>query len=61
MSALGLPLLGQGIGLRTPHYREVLARLSLAAALGGVIGVEREFREREAGLRTHMLVSVGSE
>jgi putative Mg2+ transporter-C (MgtC) family protein len=27
---------------------------------GGAIGIERELREREAGLRTHMLVSVGS-
>jgi putative Mg2+ transporter-C (MgtC) family protein len=34
--------------------------LSLAAVLGGLIGVERELREREAGLRTHLLVSLGS-
>jgi putative Mg2+ transporter-C (MgtC) family protein len=39
---------------------EVLIRVGLAAVLGGAIGAEREFREREAGLRTHMLVSVGS-
>jgi putative Mg2+ transporter-C (MgtC) family protein len=32
----------------------------LAAAFGGAIGIERELREREAGLRTHLLVSVGS-
>ena len=38
----------------------MLARLAAAAALGGAIGFERELREREAGLRTHMLVSVGS-
>jgi putative Mg2+ transporter-C (MgtC) family protein len=37
-----------------------LLRLSLAAALGGAIGFERELRDREAGLRTHMLVSLGS-
>jgi putative Mg2+ transporter-C (MgtC) family protein len=36
------------------------ARLGLAAALGGVIGFERELRDREAGLRTHMLVCLGS-
>ena len=35
-------------------------RLAAAAALGGVIGLERELREREAGFRTHMLVSVGA-
>ena len=32
----------------------------LAGVLGGLIGIERELREREAGLRTHLLVSVGS-
>jgi putative Mg2+ transporter-C (MgtC) family protein len=37
-----------------------LARLTLAAVLGGAIGFERELREREAGLRTHLLVCVGS-
>jgi putative Mg2+ transporter-C (MgtC) family protein len=35
-------------------------RLGLAAVLGGAIGFERELREREAGLRTHLLVCVGS-
>jgi putative Mg2+ transporter-C (MgtC) family protein len=35
-------------------------RLVVAAALGAAVGLERELREREAGLRTHMLVSVGS-
>ena len=39
---------------------EILLRVALAAALGGVLGLERELREREAGLRTHLLVSVGS-
>jgi putative Mg2+ transporter-C (MgtC) family protein len=37
-----------------------LARLSLAAVLGGAIGFERELRDREAGLRTHLLVCLGS-
>jgi putative Mg2+ transporter-C (MgtC) family protein len=41
-------------------WDEVLGRLALAAALGGAIGIEREIREQEAGLRTHMLVSVGA-
>jgi putative Mg2+ transporter-C (MgtC) family protein len=41
-------------------WGEVLLRVAVAAALGGAIGVEREIREREAGLRTHLLVSVGA-
>jgi putative Mg2+ transporter-C (MgtC) family protein len=39
---------------------EVALRLAVAAALTGAVGLEREFRERAAGLRTHMLVGVGS-
>jgi putative Mg2+ transporter-C (MgtC) family protein len=39
---------------------EVVLRVALAAVLGGAIGAEREIREREAGLRTHLLVSVGA-
>ncbi|HKH30673.1 MAG TPA: MgtC/SapB family protein [Gaiellaceae bacterium] len=39
---------------------ELALRLGLAAGLGAAIGVERELREREAGLRTHLLVSLGA-
>jgi putative Mg2+ transporter-C (MgtC) family protein len=46
--------------LPTLSWGESLLRLALAAALGGVIGIERELREREAGLRTHLLVALGS-
>ena len=35
-------------------------RVVLAGVLGGAIGAEREIREREAGLRTHLLVAVGA-
>jgi len=42
-----------------PWTREI-ARLALAAVLGGAVGLEREFREREAGLRTHLLVAMGA-
>jgi putative Mg2+ transporter-C (MgtC) family protein len=41
-------------------WLEILLRVALAAVLGGAIGFERELREREAGLRTHMLVAVGA-
>lgn len=39
---------------------ELLARLGRAAALGSVIGFERERLNWATGLRTHMLVCVGS-
>lgn len=39
---------------------EIIARLGLAALLGGAIGFERERLSWAAGLRTHMLVCVGS-
>lgn len=35
-------------------------RLLVAAALGGLLGLERELRGQIAGLRTHILVSVGA-
>jgi putative Mg2+ transporter-C (MgtC) family protein len=38
----------------------VLVRLSVAAALGAAVGIEREFRDQEAGIRTHLLVALGS-
>ncbi len=38
----------------------LLGRLALAALFGALIGVEREFRAKEAGLRTHYLVALGS-
>ena len=39
---------------------ELICRLLLAAVLGSLIGFERERMSWAAGLRTHMLVSVGS-
>jgi len=39
---------------------ETLESLLLAVALGGVVGIEREHAHRPAGLRTHMLVCLGS-
>jgi len=39
---------------------EVIFQLILASLLGGLIGLEREFRKKEAGLRTYALVCLGS-
>jgi putative Mg2+ transporter-C (MgtC) family protein len=41
-------------------FSEALLRLALAAGLGGAIGLEREFRHKPAGLRTNMLIALGS-
>jgi putative Mg2+ transporter-C (MgtC) family protein len=41
-------------------FTEALLRLALAAGLGGAIGLEREFRHKPAGLRTNMLIALGS-
>ena len=39
---------------------ELAVRLLVAAVLGAAIGLERERRDHPAGMRTHLLVSVGS-
>jgi putative Mg2+ transporter-C (MgtC) family protein len=39
---------------------EIILRFVLASVLGGVIGLEREVHGREAGVRTYLLVSLGS-
>src|SRR5437868_2538853 len=42
------------------HLARVVVRLAAAMILGGVLGLEREKEHKAAGLRTHMLVSLGS-
>lgn len=39
---------------------EFTLRIFVAAILGGLIGLEREYRAKEAGFRTHFLVALGS-
>ena len=39
---------------------EFILRIFVAALLGGIIGLEREYRAKEAGFRTHFLVALGS-
>ena len=41
-------------------FPEALVRLALAAVLGGAVGLEREYRNKPAGLRTNMLIALGS-
>jgi putative Mg2+ transporter-C (MgtC) family protein len=42
------------------HVARVAFRLMTAAVLGGLVGAEREWVGKAAGLRTHMLVSLGA-
>ncbi len=39
---------------------ELIIRLLVSAGLGAIVGFEREITHRPAGLRTHMLVSLGA-
>lgn len=41
-------------------YNEIILRLVLSAFIGGLIGIEREANNRPAGLRTHVLVTIGA-
>lgn len=41
------------------HY-EILLRLGVAILIGGILGYEREYTNRPAGLRTHILVCISS-
>ena len=47
-------------GLRDITTLTVLVRLLLAILLGGAIGLERSYKNRPAGFRTHILVCVGA-
>jgi len=39
---------------------QIIFQLFLAAFLGGLVGLEREYKRKEAGLRTYSLVSLGA-
>lgn len=39
---------------------KIAVRLAMAALLGGAVGFERRWSDKPAGLRTHMLVALGS-
>ena len=46
--------------LRELTYLGIFLRILTAFLVGGVIGMEREMNNHSAGLRTYMLVCVGS-
>lgn len=44
----------------TDHIITFTIRLVVAMILGGIVGLEREYRAKDAGFRTHFLVAIGS-
>ena len=46
--------------LASSEYAHLILRIALASLFGALIGIEREHARRPAGLRTHVLVCVGS-
>lgn len=48
------------MAVREITYLSIVIRILSAFFLGGVIGMERGMKNRPAGLRTYMLVCVGS-
>jgi putative Mg2+ transporter-C (MgtC) family protein len=38
----------------------IIVRLLAAAILGGILGIERQYEHKSAGMRTHMLVALGA-
>ena len=58
-----MDVLLQELSAIIPEPRQViraLARLLIASLVGAIIGLQREHMHKPAGLRTHMLVSLGS-
>ncbi|MEG1594728.1 MAG: MgtC/SapB family protein [Oscillibacter sp.] len=47
-------------GLREVTLASVSARMLLAVLCGGLIGIEREYKRRPAGFRTHILICLGA-
>ncbi|MDY3983974.1 MgtC/SapB family protein [Dysosmobacter sp.] len=47
-------------GLRDVTIASVAVRMVLAVICGGIIGMEREFKRRPAGFRTHILICLGA-
>lgn len=47
-------------GLEPLPIQELILRVLVAGALGGLVGLDRELSDKAAGLRTHILVSLGA-
>lgn len=47
-------------GLRDVTVVSITLRLVLAMICGGIVGMEREYKRRSAGFRTHILICLGA-
>ena len=47
-------------GLRDVTLLSTTVRMALAVLCGGIIGIEREYKRRPAGFRTHILICLGA-
>ena len=47
-------------GMRDINFISVAVRMVLGVVCGGVIGIEREYKRRPAGFRTHILICLGA-
>lgn len=50
----------RGVPTDLSFQMDIGVRLLAAALLGGAVGLEREIHGHQAGMRTHMLVALGS-
>lgn len=50
----------ESVGMDIMQSWQYLVRLLLAGVFGGLIGLERTRRQKEAGIRTHVIVAIGS-
>ncbi|MGB5960688.1 MAG: MgtC/SapB family protein [Coleofasciculaceae cyanobacterium] len=57
-----MPILAQtsSVFISSDNWLGLIIRLTLALLVGGVIGWNRQVEDKPAGLRTHMLVSLGA-
>lgn len=46
--------------VRDVNLLSVITRMVLAVFCGGLIGIEREYKRRPAGFRTHILICLGA-
>lgn len=46
--------------LRVMTFASVFLRMTLSLICGGLVGIEREYKRRSAGFRTHILICVGA-